>query len=101
MERQPLSNGTTHGKPAKRKGSYPQRLYELNHIVAELVDGVVACWNSRRAVAARVIAEHAEVSQQVGHLWIPHTVVAAQRMRQHQDRELFAAFQPVEEANVF
>ncbi len=81
IERKPLANSASHRKPAKVKLLDAQGLCELNQIIAQLVDGIVARGNTRRAVAARVIAEYAERTQQVGHLRVPHAVVAAQRMR--------------------
>jgi invasion protein IalB len=51
-------------------------------------------------MAARVVLEYAEVRREIGNLRVPHAVVLAQGMREHEDGAIVRARQAVERCGV-
>ena len=81
--------------PQYAKRSRPAGVHGGQHIARQLRDGVVARRRIRRAMAAQVQPEHLKAAEQRRHLRVPHPMVGAQRMHQHQQRPGGRAFEPV------
>src|ERR1700686_3957834 len=61
-----------------------QCIEQCNDIFPELVDRVGARRDRGLSVTSGVIAQHPERFSKFGNLWIPHGIIRAQRIREHQ-----------------
>ena len=69
-----------------RTAATPHASASARTSLRELGDRVVAGGDARCPVPSRVVAQHLEVRQQIRRLRVPHAVVEAERMRQHEHR---------------
>ena len=73
-------------RPQKRTRSMPSASSRPSASLAEQRDRVRARRDRRGAVAAAVVAQHAELPRERRHLRVPHREVGAERVGQHQHR---------------
>ena len=66
---------------------------QLQHVVGQLVDRVRAGRRRRAAVAAVVVAQHAELVAEGRRLGVPHLERRAERAREHDDGRLLGALE--------
>ncbi len=72
-----------------------QCIEQCNDISPEMLDRVGARRDRGLSVTSRVIAQHPELFSKFGNLWIPHGIIRAQRIREHQHRCSTLTFQRV------
>ena len=74
---QPLANHASHGKTTESELANTKRIGESNHITAQKLDGAVVRRDIGRPMATRIVAQNAEMGEQIAGLHIPHPVIAA------------------------
>src|ERR1700694_6283055 len=72
-----------------------QCIEQCNDILPELLDRVGARRDRGLSMTSRVIAQHAEFFSKLGNLRIPHGIIRAKRIREHQHRCSTLTFQRV------
>src|SRR5260370_42294020 len=72
-----------------------QRIKQCKYIFPELLDRVGARCERGSPVPPSVVAQDAEVLSKFGHLRIPHGIIGAKRIREHQHRSSTLTFQRV------
>ena len=80
VDAQPLADQAAHGQPAEMHARQLEGIEQGKHVGAELADGVRSGGDQRGAVAAGVVAQHAEMGGECGDLRVPHAQVGAQRV---------------------
>lgn len=95
MRAEPLPDHAAEREAAICETGLPCSVRDGQHIAPQLRDGVAAGRRIRSAMAAQVEPKHAKMPQQRRYLRVPHPVVRTQRVRQHQQRLIGRAFQPV------
>ena len=92
---EPLADHAAERQAAEREARHAARVGERQDILRELGDRVVAGGDARCPVPSRVVAQHLVVRQQIRRLRVPHAMVEAERMRQHEHRTAGDALETV------
>ena len=95
VDGQPLPDHAAERQAAEREARQAAGVGDREDVVRQRLNRVVATGDRRRAVAAGVVAQDAEVRQQIGGLRVPHAVVEAERMRQHDRRPVVLAIEAI------
>ena len=82
---QPHRRHAAEGEAHDVRPPRPEPVEQPEQVVGEVVDGVRPCRDGGAAVAAGVVADHAEVLRQPRSLGVPHGEGRAERVRQHDD----------------
>ncbi len=86
VDSQPLAHRAAHRKPAEMGFRNPDRIEQSKDIEAECFDGERSAGNRRAPVAARIVTEDTEVSEQLRKQGLPDGQADAERVSQHQYR---------------
>jgi len=89
-----------HGETAEVHAVERKDVEQMNDVTAELRDGVGTGRDGGFAVAARVVAENAELLSEVGELCIPHAEIGAERIGEEKDRSAGGPVELVAELSV-
>src|SRR3546814_8364616 len=76
----------THGQPAEGRLADLKLVHQGEHVAAEPVNAVRRRRQAGQAMAAGVVAQHAERPDERRPLQLPHAKVGAERIRHHQNR---------------
>ena len=85
--------GAAHGQPDEMGAGDLERIEQGQRIGDELRVGVAARRRLGRAVAALVVAQHAERRLEVRHLEVPHGDIGGERIAEHDPGR---AFRPID-----
>jgi hypothetical protein len=88
---EPHSGGATHRHAAPMGALDAERVHQGDHVVAQQLEGVTACGFFGLAVAALIVAQHAELAFEVGGLRVPHVQIGGERIGEDQQRRTLRA----------
>jgi len=77
MDAQPLSHEATQRESAEMRTGDLQGIEQFEHVVTQAIDREGAARDTRRAVAAKIVAQDPERLGKPCDLWVPHVEVGS------------------------